>query len=85
VAVSGESAFPQALPIVAGDDWRYFKGNTEPGAGWKNSGFDDSSWLKGPSGFGYGDGDDNTTLSDMQNGYLSVYARKTSPLPIRTL
>jgi hypothetical protein len=27
VAVSGESAFPQALPIVAGDDWRYFKGN----------------------------------------------------------
>ena len=67
---------PQPLPILVGDNWRYFKGTVEPPVNWKEIGFDDSGWLVGPSGFGYSDGDDATVLSDMQNGYLSVYARK---------
>ncbi|MBC7251938.1 MAG: DNRLRE domain-containing protein, partial [Anaerolineae bacterium] len=78
VAVSGEAIeiSLQTLPILEGDRWRYFKGTEEPETGWNDIGFDDSSWLIGPSGFGYGDGDDNTILSDMQGNYLSVYARK---------
>jgi hypothetical protein len=64
------------LPILEGDDWRYFKGTGAPAADWKAVGFDDSGWLVGPGGFGYGDGDDNTELLDMQNNYLTVYTRK---------
>lgn len=54
---------------------RYFKGTTEPPATWKDITFDDSGWLIGCGGWGYGDGDDCTFLNDMYDRYLSVYAR----------
>ncbi|MEJ2544618.1 MAG: CotH kinase family protein [Calditrichaceae bacterium] len=60
--------------IDQGDSWRYFPGTSEPPANWNSSDFDDSSWETGNSGFGYGDGDDQTELSA---GILSVYLRKT--------
>jgi uncharacterized protein (DUF1800 family) len=63
--------------VNRGEVWRYFKGTVEPPAAWKNEGFDDTSWLIGPTGIGYGDGDDLTELTDMQGNYLSVYLRKT--------
>ena len=69
------------LPIVRGDTWRYLKGTAEPPAAWKTVGFDDTSWLSGPSGFGYGDGDDATVLSDMQNAYSTVYTRRLFDVP----
>lgn len=69
------------LPVGEGEIWRYFKGTTEPPGTWSALFFDDSAWLDGPSGFGYGDGDDGTVLSDMQNGYLSVYARHLFDVP----
>ena len=69
------------LPILAGTQWAYFKGTVEPPAAWNTIVFDDSSWLTGASGFGYGDGDDATVLSDMQNGYLSVYTRRQFDVP----
>ncbi len=65
-----------ALPVVAGDAWLYFKGTVEPPAGWAGRFFDDSSWLSGPSGLGYGDSDDATVLLDMQGNYSTVYARR---------
>src|ERR1041384_5715430 len=64
--------------INQGDTWRYFKGTSFP-SGWTTNGFNDSGWLSGPSGFGYGDGDDATVLSDMTNtvgGYVTVFTRK---------
>jgi hypothetical protein len=67
---------PPPLPIDEGDEWRYFKGDSAPSSSWNQIGFDDSAWLIGESGFGFGDGDDGTVLSDMQNSYVSVYARK---------
>ena len=78
---------PASLPILAGASWRYFKGIlSAPPSSWNTVGFDDSSWPAGPSGFGYGDGDDATLLSDMQNppntpGYVSVYIRKEFDIP----
>jgi hypothetical protein len=71
-----EQAEPQTLPIQEGDVWRYFKGTEEPPTDWNTVGFDDSGWLVDSSGFGYGDGDDATVLSDMQGTYISVYLRK---------
>ena len=72
---------PATLPIAVGSNWRYFKGTSAPPAGWNTVGFDDTTWLQGPSGFGYGDSDDATTLSDMLNGYASVYTRREFTIP----
>ena len=38
--------------------------------------FNDGSWDSGPTGIGYGDGDDATLLNDMQGSYVSFFARK---------
>ena len=56
-----------------GDDWSYFIGTQEPPTNWKELGFDDSAWSEGPSGFGYGDGDDATIVPAV----MSVYVRKS--------
>lgn len=56
------------------DTWRYRIGTSDPPANWNALGFDDSAWLSGPGGFGYGDGDDATQVPA---GTLSVYYRRT--------
>ncbi len=57
--------------VFADDIWSYRLGDSEPPANWMQSNFDDSSWSVGQGGFGYGDGDDNTTIPPT----LSVYIR----------
>ncbi len=62
-----------------GDLWLYFKGSTapsDPATAWTENDFPAVGWDVGPSGFGYGDDDDNTDLDDMEDGYLTVYIRK---------
>ncbi|MBE7557588.1 lamin tail domain-containing protein [bacterium] len=65
--------------VPPGAEWRYFKGTREPSDpvdAWRQVDFaEESTWSVGPAGFGYGDNDDATVLSDMQNGYRSVYIR----------
>ena len=56
-----------------GDNWSYFIGTQEPPGNWKEIDFIDSSWLVGPSGFGYGDGDDATVIPQV----MSVFLRKS--------
>ena len=69
-------------PILeSGSLARYFKGIVEPPVDWASPAFDDSTWLSGPTGIGYGDDDDATILTDMQmtdmqGGYLTVYTRQ---------
>ncbi|MGQ9588966.1 MAG: DUF1800 family protein [Planctomycetota bacterium] len=67
-------------PIIQrGAEWRYAKGTVAPQSSptpWTAAAFDDSTWLSGPTGIGYGDGDDATVLADMQGAYVSVYLRK---------
>jgi hypothetical protein len=59
--------------------WHYRKGTSEasnPIYAWRFPDFnEDSSWLSGQTSIGYGDGDDNTILSDMRNNYSTVYLR----------
>ena len=45
-----------------GDDWRYMAVATEIDSGWHQLEFDDTDWALGPSGFGYGDEVDATSL-----------------------
>jgi hypothetical protein len=69
-----------ATPLVnSGDNWRYFKGTAAPPLNWQtiSEASLDASWLTGPGGFGYGDGDDATVLGDMEDGYRTVYIRRT--------
>jgi len=51
--------------------WRY-KSNADPGAGWQSNSFNDQIWLQGKGGFGYGDNDDGTEITNA----LSVFLRR---------
>ena len=65
--------------ISVGESWRFLAGHEAPSApasAWTEPDFDDSDWTAGPSGFGYGDGDDATVLNDMRNNYVTVYLRR---------
>ena len=71
------------LLVNHGDTWSYRKGSSEPQADWKTSADVslDGTWLTGPGGFGFGDGDDATLLNDMLNGYNTVYIRRGFEIP----
>jgi hypothetical protein len=56
-----------------GSSWRFWDDNSDPGTSWNTAGFDDSLWPVGLGQFGYGDGDEETLLS---NGLVSYYFRK---------
>ncbi|MFO7869408.1 MAG: CotH kinase family protein [Bacteroidales bacterium] len=58
--------------IDMGDEWNYILPNQNI-AQWKDVSFDDSNWDVGNSGFGYGDGDDETIIPQT----MSVFIRKT--------
>ncbi len=53
-----------------GDEWKYFVGNEEPPLNWREIDFDDSDWSAGPSGFGFGDGDDATIIPLANSCYI---------------
>ena len=55
-----------------GDIWKYRIGTSEPSANWNQISFDDTLWSSGPSGFGYGDDDDSTVVSQT----ISLFLRK---------
>jgi hypothetical protein len=59
--------------ITAGDVWQYFIGVTEPPSSWTSTSFNAGGWSTGPTGIGYGDGDDATVIG----ATLSLYMRKT--------
>ena len=48
--------------VYNSNEWQYFIGNTEPPTNWAMPTFDDSDWLAGRGGFGYGDNDDETLI-----------------------
>ena len=58
--------------IQLGDQWKYLKEKSEPPVEWREPSFDDSLWDAGPSGIGYGDGDDSTVVTQR----ISLYMRK---------
>ena len=56
--------------IYSYDDWKYFVGVSEPPNTWRTLEFNDSLWLNGIGGIGYGDGDDSTIISPTTSLYL---------------
>lgn len=57
-------------------EWSYLAGR-HPEGGWTKADFNAKDWKVGPSGFGYGDIENSTTLVDMKGLYSSVYLRRT--------
>lgn len=70
--------------VPRGAEWAYLAAKgARPGTGWTGLDFDDTSWKRGPAGFGYGDKDDKTVLGDMEDQYKVVYVRKEFELENR--
>lgn len=43
------------VALAAGSTWRYLDTGADPGQGWQDPGFDDSTWASGAAPLGYGD------------------------------
>ncbi len=59
--------------VLERDDYTYLLPTSQPDGTWNTLDYDDSEWNNGISGFGYGDDDDQTQLT---NPSISVYLRK---------
>ncbi len=59
--------------------YTYLKGKDAAGISpvWMKPGFDNSGWSSGNAPFRYGDGTDGTELTDMLNGYSTLYLRSS--------
>ncbi|MDH5610051.1 MAG: CotH kinase family protein, partial [Cyclobacteriaceae bacterium] len=57
--------------------WQYHPGNTPVDPNWKSVSYDDSAWLSGMGGIGYGDGDDKTVIDPV----LSLFYRRAFDVP----
>lgn len=88
--ITSSIAVDREVPVIdAGANWDFLRGtaeptpdlNGDPTTDWTMTDYVPGGWENGPSGFGYGDGDDATDLSDMRPeegvrpGYSSVYVR----------
>lgn len=63
-----------------GTTWKYNDSGTDLGTTWKESNFNDATWLSGSSELGYGDGDEQTVVSygpNSNNKHITTYFRKT--------
>ncbi len=66
--------------VQQGTELSYREGTSQPDVLWTDPDYiQDGSWVDSAAGYGigYGDGDDNTLLSSMQNSYYTVYVRTT--------
>ena len=81
VATSLPSSQAADVPLVNhGDTWRYRLGTNAAQAGWQTiaDASLDGTWLSGPGGIGYGDGDDGTDIrAGMSNICTTVYLRRS--------
>ena len=72
--------------IAPGDEWSFLTGAAGgPDPEWLEEDFDDFEWEVGPTGIGYGDGDDATVIEDMRNSYVAIYARKVVQLELAAI
>lgn len=69
-----------AVPlIVSGSAWKYFDQGYAP-ANWNAESFDDNTWPQGNEQLGYGESDEQTTVSfgpDPANKFITTYFRKS--------
>jgi hypothetical protein len=67
-------------PILRNTAWKYNDSGQNLGSDWVANNFNDASWAAGNAQFGYGEGDEATTVnygSDASNKYITTYFRKS--------
>ena len=65
--------------VATSSQWKYYDLGTQPPLNWTSLLFDDSAWKTGNARFGYGNGNEVTTLDfgpDANNKYITSYFRK---------
>jgi Big-like domain-containing protein len=84
--IASPSAFSAHTVLVStGAVWRYFDAGMAPSAGWQNPGFVDSAWLVGPGEFGFGDGDEATTINSVTTAYFRRTFTVDNPSDVTSL
>ncbi len=63
--------------MPAGRVWSYLDNDVDQGTGWKEVGFDDSSWSSGPAPMGFGSVDGLTFSTTTASGIPTAYFRTT--------
>jgi hypothetical protein len=71
--------------ISKGDEWKYLVPKSEPATNWRFNDFNDSAWLTGKSGFGFGDDDDATKIPDAACVFIRKKFTVTNPSEIAQL
>ncbi|MEM8568350.1 MAG: CotH kinase family protein, partial [Bacteroidota bacterium] len=66
----GQEVYWRSL-IIPGSEWRYRVPGSELPQNWTEAAYNDQTWDLGPSGIGYGDGDDETLIANT----LSLFMR----------
>lgn len=75
-----QSVIKDSLLIEKASVWKYLDDGSDQGSGWKEPGFDESSWAEGPAQLGYGNKGEATLLSygpDENNKYPAYYFRQS--------
>ncbi len=87
-----DSTVSNTTLIARGANWKYLDNGSDQATAWRNAAFDDSSWSSGNAEFGYGDGDEVTTVgfgNNVLDKYETTYFRKSfnvaDPTSIRQL
>jgi hypothetical protein len=73
--------------IPKGSTWKYLDNGSNQNTAWYASAFNDASWNSGAAELGYGDGDEQTTVSygsNSNNKYITTYFRKLFTLSAGT-
>jgi hypothetical protein len=71
---SSEPPEDYIVAIPQNADWQYLAG-AHPPTNWTQLSFRALGWRTGQAGFGYGDKDDRTVLTNMQGRFSTVYVR----------
>ncbi len=78
------SALPAETLVPSGALWKYDDSGTDLGTVWRESSYDDRRWASGVAQFGYGEGDEPTTLDyggDPLDKHVTYYFRHSFILP----
>ena len=58
--------------VYENNTWNYIVPTAEPDTNWRKPTFTATGWLSGQGGFGFGDSDDNTTISQSKSVYIRI-------------
>jgi hypothetical protein len=76
---NGLLPFRMQTLVAPGSEWKYLDSGEDAGVSWRNPEFPDAAWPSGRAQFGYGEGDEGTTVSfgpDANQKHVTTYFRK---------